>query len=208
VNEQDPKETTQTGSKKGPDQIIDRKDVQEYSTGKPVAVSRPPEEEQEIEAEAVDLLTQARQEATENKDRWMRALADLDNFRKRATLERSNYLKYRNEDLLRDLLPIIDNIDRALNFCDQTQKADPLTDGFCMVAQMFRDTLARHDVHEIEALGKPFDPHLHEAIARVPAGDKENNLVVQELEKGFTYHDRLLRASKVVVAMKSETAED
>lgn len=152
-----------------------------------------------VEAEQ-DPLEAARKEAEENRDRWIRSVADLENYKKRTLQERSNLLKYRNEELLRDLLPVLDNMERALAHCEETGRSDSLTEGVCLVVGMFREILERYGVKEIKAIGEPFDPHLHEAIARVPAENKPANLVVDELEKGYMYQDRLLRPAKVVVS--------
>lgn len=182
-----------------------KKDLQGVAQRQPVAVSRPSEADEQKEETAeeapVDLLEEARKEAAENRDRWIRAVADLENFRKRSTQERSNLLKYKNEEILRDLVAVMDNMDRALKYCDPTGKPDPLAEGICMVSGMFKDILGRYGVQEIKALGEPFDPHMHEAVARVPAGANQNNTVVEEVEKGYMYQDRLLRPSKVVVAV-------
>jgi molecular chaperone GrpE len=182
-----------------------RKDLQGVAQRQPVAVSRPSEtgkQKEDVAGEAPeDLLGEARKEAAESRDRWIRAVADLENYKKRSIQERSNLLKYKNEDLLRDLVVVMDNMDRALKFCDPSEKTDPLAEGVCMVAGMFKDMLGRYGVTEIKALGEPFDPHMHEAVARVQAGDNQHNTVVEEIEKGYMYQDRLLRPSKVVVAV-------
>jgi molecular chaperone GrpE len=148
-----------------------------------------------------DPLEKALKEAEENRDRWMRAVADLENYKKRALQEKSKFLKYRNEELLRDLLAVVDNLERAQIHCDQAGRSDALADGVCMIAKMLRDILDRYGVKEIKALGETFDPHLHEAIARGPATDKPANQVVEEMEKGYMYQDRLLRPAKVVVSV-------
>jgi molecular chaperone GrpE len=182
-----------------------KKDLQGVGQRRPVAVSRPSEAEEQKEETAeeapVDLLEGARKEAVENRDRWIRAVADLENYKKRSIQERSNLLKYKNEELLRDLVAVMDNMDRALKYCDPTGKPDPLAEGICLVSGMFKDILGRYGVQEIKALGEPFDPHIHEAVARIPAGDNQHNTVVEEIEKGYMYQDRLLRPSKVVVAV-------
>ena len=188
-----------------------KKDLQELAPNKPVLVSQPSSEEGEKksgeEEPSVDPLEEARKEAAANRDRWIRAVADLENYKKRSMHERSNLLKYKNEELLRDLVGILDNMDRALKYCDASSKSDPLVEGICMVYGMFRDTVSRYGVTEIKAIGEPFDPHLHEAVARVAAGDNQHNLIVEELEKGYMYQDRLLRPSKVVVAVASEKGD-
>jgi len=176
--------------------------VQAHGPSQPVPVSKPGPEELSLEGFPVepDPLQQARQEAAESKDRWLRTAAELENFRKRASQEKSRLLMYRNEELLRDLLPVADNLDRALNHCTEAGRSDSLSEGLCMVLDMLRGVLAKHGVKEIESLGKPFDPRFHEAIAQTPAAGAPPNLVIEELEKGYLYQDRLLRPAKVVVS--------
>jgi molecular chaperone GrpE len=173
--------------------------LQEHPRTAPVAVAKEPVSEKAEETE--DPLAKALKEAETNRDRWVRAVAELENFKKRSLQEKNKLLKYRYEDLLKDLLPVLDNLDRALNHCTAAGRTDSLTDGLCLVANMFKDILARYQVTEIKALGEPFDPHVHEAVARVPAPPGQANRVVEELEKGYMYQDRLLRPAKVVVAM-------
>jgi molecular chaperone GrpE len=149
----------------------------------------------------VDPLESAQKEAAHNRDNWIRAVADLENYKKRAIQERSNLLKYRNEELLRDLLTVIDNLERALQHSGKEEKAHALTEGVAMTAKMFADILKKYGVTEIKAIGKDFDPHVHEAIMRVPVAEGgKTNQVVEEVEKGYMYQDRLLRPAKVVVS--------
>jgi molecular chaperone GrpE len=147
-----------------------------------------------------DPLAIAKRESAENRDRWVRAVADLENYKKRAIQERSAILKYKNEDLLRDLLTVTDNIQRAVDFCSKEGRSDPVVDGICMISDMLRDLLKKYSVTEIEALGQPFDPNLHEAVATVATEDQKPNTVIEVLEKGYMYQDRLLRAAKVVIS--------
>lgn len=181
----------------------EKKDLQERAPGRLEVVSSPPTEE-EVQAEVqIDPLEEARKQAEENRDRWMRAVAELENYKKRMIQEKSNLIKYRNEELLRDLLVIMDNLERAQLHCDQANRSDdPIASGVCMISGMLKDILDKYGVKEIDALGAVFDPHFHEAIARVPAVDNRNNVVVEQMEKGYTYQDRLLRPAKVVVAVE------
>ena len=186
------------------DEPVEKRDkaIQPHAPSQPKTVSEPADKEEEGAPQAApDPLENALKEAAENRDRWIRAVAELENYKKRAVQERARLLKYKNEDLLRDVLVITDNLERALSHCQVGKECDPLTEGVAMTLNMFKDVLKKHGVTEIKALGESFDPHLHEAIARVPvSGDAQPNQVVQELEKGFMYEDRLLRPSKVVVS--------
>jgi molecular chaperone GrpE len=179
--------------------------LQERPTDKPVGVSAPGRAEEEPHPVS---LEDALKEAADNRDRWMRSLAELENFRKRAAHEKSRLLKYKNEDLLRDLLGVVDNMDRALGHCRDSGRSDPLADGVCMISGMFHDLLQRYGVSEINALGEPFNPHLHEALAKIPSADHQANTVVEVLEKGYLYEDRLLRPAKVAVAAPPVAAEE
>jgi molecular chaperone GrpE len=162
----------------------------------------------ENRAQTSRLLVNLAREAYENHDRWMRSVAELENYKKRSAQERSKLLKYNNENLLRDLLPVVDNIERALDAAYNAGESGPFIDGIKMIAQMFGETLDRYAAKPIEALGKKFDPKVHEAIAVVPMPDKEPDTVIEQLEKGYTYHDRLLRPSKVVVVSAEQNKDD
>jgi molecular chaperone GrpE len=177
-------------------------EIQEHAPSQPMKVSQANESEKLNDEPKTppDPLAQAKKEAEDNRDRWMRAVADLENYKKRSLQEKTRLLKYRNEELLRDLLPVADNIGRAVSHCSATGRSDAVSDGLCMILGMFRDALSKHGVTEVEALGKPFDPRFHEAIAQTPAPGKAPNTVIEELEKGYLYHDRLLRPAKVVVS--------
>ncbi len=156
---------------------------------------------------AADALQAAKMEAAENRDRWMRAVADLENFKKRSFQEKSRLLKYKNEDLLRDLLTVVDSIDRALGHCEQAGRSDPVAEGVCVISGMFQGLLSKYGVTEIESLGKPFDPNVHEAMAQVSVPNKEPNTVIEVMEKGYMYQDRLLRPAKVVVSGPATAAD-
>lgn len=161
-------------------------------------------------ADAVAVLerwVEAEKDSAENRDRWMRAVADLENYKKRASHERSVAMKYRHDELLRDLLPILDNLERALSHSESAVKPDPLTEGVRLIATMLKDLMGKYGVEDIKALDEPFDPHLHEAVSRGPAADKKPNTVIHELEKGYTYHDRLLRPAKVVVSSEADQGD-
>ncbi len=182
------------------------KAVQRHAPSEPAAVGGVQEhiERKDEEIAEQDPLEAAKKEAAENRDRWMRAVADLENYKKRSIQERSTLLKYKNEDLLRDLLTVTDNIQRAVDFCSKEGRSDPVVEGICMIADMLQDLLKKYAVTEIEALGQPFDPNFHEAIAKVASKDQAPNTVIEVVEKGYKYQDRLLRAAKVIVGAAEE----
>ncbi len=146
-------------------------------------------------------IDEALQLAADNRDKWMRAVAEFENYKKRSIQERSKFQKYRNEELLRDMLPVMDNLERAIAASD-AKSAGPLLDGVKMTANMFKDVLSRFGVKAIESVGGPFNPEFQEAIATLNDPGRDTNSVIEELEKGYMYQDRLLRPAKVVVSTK------
>lgn len=133
-------------------------------------------------------------------DRALRAQADLENYRKRAQKEKEEVQKFGSERLLRDLLPVIDNLDRALEAAAKSPDIDSFQKGVAMTRKSFEDTLGRHGVKAFSAKGQPFDPRLHEAIQQVETADVPAGHVVHEVVRGFMLSERLVRPALVVVA--------
>ncbi|MFH0809793.1 MAG: nucleotide exchange factor GrpE [Pseudomonadota bacterium] len=145
-------------------------------------------------------LSKAKEEAAANRDRWLRAAAEAENTRRRCEREKSEYLKYATERMVRDLLPVVDNLERALEHAGGTDSSTGLLQGVELTLKDLTAALERQGVVPIEALGKSFDPNLHEAVSveeRRAAGDNE---VVGQLQRGYLLKDRLLRPALVVVA--------
>ena len=145
-------------------------------------------------------LEAARAERDENYNLLLRSQAELENYRKRVNREREEDARYRALPLVKDLLPAIDNLHRAVQAANQTGSADDLIRGVEMVLRQFDDALARHEVKPIAAEGEAFDPNRHDALTQVPAPEKEPMTILQEIERGYTLHDRVIRPSKVIVA--------
>ncbi len=144
-----------------------------------------------------------------NYERWLRARAELDNFRKRMQREAEELRKYQAFQLIRDLLPVLDNLERAIAAAEGTsskpaEALKQLTEGLRMVQQQFLDVLARYGAKPIEALHQTFDPSLHEAVSQVPSKEHPPMTVVHEVERGYVLHDRVVRPTKVVVSMAAE----
>lgn len=134
-----------------------------------------------------------------NYDRWLRAQAELENLRKRTQREAEETRKYAALSLVRDLLPGLDNLSRAIA-AGQTTNRDELIQGVELVYRQLSDALARHGVVPIDAAGKPFDPNRHEAIQQVPSAELEPMTVLEEAERGYMLHDRVVRPSRVIVS--------
>jgi molecular chaperone GrpE len=143
-------------------------------------------------------------EAAENYDRYLRAVADLDNYKKRAVKEKADAIKYGNETLIRDLLPLVDNIDRALKHAETSCDFEAFKKGLAMLQTQLICSLGKHGVEAIDCASKAFDPNYHEALMQVPSMDHETNQIVDELEKGYLLNGRLLRPSKVSVCKRPD----
>jgi molecular chaperone GrpE len=149
-------------------------------------------------------VRELQEEGDKLKDLWMRAAAELENFKKRAAREREDWTKYAAEGVLKEMLPVLDNLERALNHADNQENPEALLDGIRMVHRQFLSILERFGVKSIEALNQTFDPSLHEAMMQVQSEEHDANTVVQELERGYLLHDRLLRPSRVAVSKRTE----
>jgi molecular chaperone GrpE len=139
-------------------------------------------------------------EARQNYDRLLRQAAELENFKKRAAKEKEDAIRYGNESLLKDLLPVVDNLERAVSYAEGGGNGKPLLEGVDMVLKSFLDVLAKHGVKQISAQGQPFDPQKHEAIAQIETEEFSPNTIVAEHHKGYFLLDRLLRPSLVSTA--------
>lgn len=132
--------------------------------------------------------------------RLLRAQADMENYRRRIQREQDDARRFESLRLLRDLLPGLDGLNRATAAAEQTGDLQNLLNGIRMVSQQFRDILKAHAAEPIDALGKPFDPNLHEALTQLPSADYEPMTVLQVVEMGYRLHDRVVRPARVIVS--------
>jgi len=139
-------------------------------------------------------------EAAELQDRLLRLQAELENFRKRSRREFEDAQRYREIDLLRDLLPVLDNVQRAVEAADKTDDVESLRAGFRMTAQQIEKLLGSHGCTEIETVGGPFDPAVHDAIQQVAVPGAAAGTVVASASRGYRLHDRVVRPAQVIVA--------
>jgi len=146
-------------------------------------------------------LETLRQERDQFLGLLKRTQADFENYQKRSQREREQDRRYWYGPLGLDLLPVIDNLERALAAAKQANETGPLVQGVNMVLAQFLDLLKRHGITPIEARGQPFDPHLHEAVMQQPSEEVPPDTVTQVLERGFMLHDRVLRPAKVAVSV-------
>jgi molecular chaperone GrpE len=138
----------------------------------------------------------AKEELEETRNRLLRSLADFDNYKKRAAIERDQFIQFANQTLVGELLPILDNFGRAMEHAPEKAAK-----GIALIKKQLEDILKRHGVLEIEALGKPYDPNLHEAILQKEHSGPEN-MIIEEMQKGYTLHGRVIRPSMVIVSKK------
>lgn len=145
-------------------------------------------------------LAAKEKEARENWDRFLRERADLENYRKRVGREKEELLNYGNKSLLEEILPVIDNLERALAHASE-DGLGAVVEGIRLTHTMLLSTLKKFNVIPIEAVGTPFDSAFHQAMAQIPTDQYEPNTVVEEYQKGYMIKERLLRPSMVTVAM-------
>ncbi len=163
-----------------------------------------------LETELIDLrqqLVAKEGEAKDNYDRFVRQTAELDNFKKRVSREREDGIRFANEVLIKDLLPIVDNLERAVAHASGGGNGKPLVEGVEMVLKGFLDVLSKHGVSQIVALGQSFDPAKHEAMAQLDSESHAPNSVIDEHQRGYFYRERLLRPALVTIAKGIKTNE-
>ena len=136
-------------------------------------------------------------DAGEWKNRYMRTLADFENFRKRSERDKQDFQRYAIANVMRDLLPVLDNFDRAL---DHAEEGDDFHKGVLMIYKQLFDTLQKHGLKTIEQSGVPFDPNIHEGVIREEDPSVPSGTVIAVLQKGYFLHDRLLRPAMVKVS--------
>ncbi len=156
----------------------------------------------------VQQIEQLRSELEQMKDRALRAQAELENYRKRVARQREQEQRYAELPLIRDLLPVFDDVHRAIAAAEGAEGTEGLLQGFKLVAEKLEQVLQRHHCTRIEAEGKPFDPNIHEAIAQVPTAECPPNTVVQVAQVGFRLHDRVVRPSQVVVSTAPSSQQE
>jgi len=191
-------------------------------TSKEKATKEPAEEEQEVpdlqedaiveEEKELDPLEELQQqlkkkdqELAEQKGNFLREKADLENFRKRLVKDKEDAVQFANQRLLKELVQINDSLNRALGASNTS--LETFKEGVEMIQKQFSTFLKNQKVEPIEALGKPFDPSLHEVMTQQESEDHDENTVIQEYSKGYTLNGRILRPAKVVIAKKSAKKE-
>jgi molecular chaperone GrpE len=157
--------------------------------------------------EQVSPLESLRAELQEAKDRALRMQAELENYRKRAARELQEERRYANLPLMRDLVPVVDNLDRAIEAAEKQHDVGGLLEGVKLVARQLEEVFQRHYCVRIRALNEPFDPHLHEAILQQPSDEHPVGTILLVTQAGYQLHDRVVRPSQVIVSGENRSGE-
>ena len=186
-------------------------------TEKNVNLDNEPEPPAAVEAEVVvnedetatlqEQLAQALDEAKIHQEQYLRTLADMENLRKRTQRDKEDLAKYANENILREILPVIDNLERAVEHAEQADSDEGLFEGVQMTLTQFGQLLGKFGVEPVDAIGQPFDPAYHQAMGQMESEDYPVNTVVQQMQKGYQLNKRLLRPAFVMLA-KAPTVEE
>lgn len=134
------------------------------------------------------------------EDRAIRAQAELENFRRRMRREMEDQRKFSNQGLISDMLPVIDNVYRAISAASKNEASSGMLEGFLMVAQQLISTLNKYECYRIDAVGEVFDPNQHEAISQMPSNEIAQGAVIQVVQEGYKLHERVIRPSQVIVS--------
>jgi molecular chaperone GrpE len=145
-------------------------------------------------------LEETEKEGKDHYERLLRVAADFENYKKRAAKEKEEWMKFANEDLLKAILPFIDNLERAVDHAEKVKDTGVMIEGVRLTLQHLLQVLNKFGVSPIESIGKPFDPTFHEAMLMVETDQHEPNQVVEEFQKGYLLNDRLLRPATVSVS--------
>ncbi|MBI5521979.1 MAG: nucleotide exchange factor GrpE [Desulfarculus sp.] len=158
-----------------------------------------------VEADPLAALTSERDEL---KDRMLRLAAETENFKKRLERDKAEFLRRANEGMVKDLLPVLDNLERALSHAAEPSGQGTLAEGVSLTVQELMKVLERHGLEKIEALGQPFNPEFHEAMMQQEDPAQDENTVLTELQKGYMFQGRLLRPAMVVVSKRPAPSDD
>ena len=157
-----------------------------------------------------ELLEKARafqKESGKNYDLYLRSQAEMENMKKRNRKEKEDYLKFANENLIKEMLPVLDNLGKALSHSDDENNVHALKEGILLTLKGLKDTLSKSGLEEVKTLGEPFDPCFHEAVSELDEPKAKPGIVLTELQKGYTLNTRLIRPAMVIVNRQKSSHE-
>ena len=191
---------------------LEEQDLENPTSEKEEQLSEEPKDQEEAEISPEDLIEKLNDEITSLKDQRLRAIAELENFRKRAEKDQSDALKYGISNFAKEIINIRDNIERAQSsISDEAKNIEAIKsviEGIDLIAQSVVSTFEKIGIKKIESLNEKFDHNLHQAMMEIENEELEPGTIVQELIPGYTLHDRLLRPAMVGVSKKSKKNED
>ena len=156
--------------------------------------------EQMTKAELKEELQEVLQTSEENYDLFLRSQADIENLKKRNAREKEEWIKYSNESLIKELLPVVDNLEKAMSHSQDENSLEALREGVELTLKGLIGTLAKMGLEEVEAKGESFDPNFHHAVSELGDENVEPGVVIEELQKGYRLRERLIRPALVVVS--------
>ena len=156
--------------------------------------------EQMTKAELKEELQEVLQTSEENYDLFLRSQADIENLKKRNVREKEEWIKYSNESLIKELLPVVDNLEKAMSHSQDENSIEALREGVELTLKGLIGTLAKVGLEEVEAKGESFDPNFHHAVSELEDENVEPGVVIEELQKGYRLRERLIRPALVVVS--------
>ncbi|UCE34121.1 MAG: nucleotide exchange factor GrpE [Deltaproteobacteria bacterium] len=199
-----PEEKTQMYSEKA--EISEGESVEkEYEKGRGKRTKKP---EEMTKQELLKKLSETQEQAQDNYDLYMRTYAEMENIKKRGIKEREELAKYANESLIKEILPTIDSLEKAISHAIDDENSSALVEGLELTRDGLMKTLEKAGLEEVEAIGKPFDPNFHEAVSQQRDDTVAPGHVMIELQKGYTLNGRLIRPSTVVISSGKDTNEE
>ena len=150
--------------------------------------------------ELLEKITELQEESKNNFDLYLRSQAEMENIKKRNKKDKEDWVKYANETLIKEMLPVIDNLEKAISHSRNENSFDALKEGVALTLKGFMDALQKSGLAEVKAHGEPFDPNFHQAVSQQEDHNVEPGIILEELQKGYTLNDRLIRPAMVVVS--------
>jgi len=164
--------------------------------------------EEMTKQELLKKLTDTHEEAEKNYDLYMRTYAEMENIKKRGIKEREELAKYANESIIKEILPVIDNLDKAISHAQNDENSSALVEGLELTRDGLMKALEKAGLKEVEALGKPFDPNFHESVSQQIDDTVAPGHVIMELQKGYLLNGRLMRPSMVMISQGKATKQE
>jgi molecular chaperone GrpE len=164
--------------------------------------------EEMTKQELLKKLSEIQEQVQDNYDLYMRTYAEMENIKKRGIKEREELAKYANESLIKEILPVIDSLEKAISYARDDENSSALIEGLKLTRDGLMKTLEKAGLEEVEAIGKPFDPNFHEAVSQQRDDTVAPGHVMIELQKGYALNGRLIRPSTVVVSSGKDTNEE